>query len=229
MNSKQYQGLYRPEFEHSSCGIGFVANLKGRKNHKIVSDALYMLSRMEHRGGTGFDIKSGDGAGILIQIPDALFQNECPKVGIELPDFDEYGVCMAFFPSDSGKRSECKSILEKNIKKTGLRLLGYRKVSDDNSDLGQASKDTEPSVQQVFIRRPEQMELDAFDRKLFVLRNYTQRIIRETIADIGDDFTIVSSSYKTINYKGQFTTAQVPLYYHDLTNELMVSALAVVH
>jgi glutamate synthase (NADPH/NADH) large chain len=229
MNNKQKQGLYRQDFEHSSCGIGFVANLKGHKDHKIISDALSMLSRMEHRGGTGFDIKSGDGAGILTQIPHALFQAECPKAGIELPDFGDYGVCVTFFPQDNDKRVECKSILESNIEKIGLILLGYRKVSVDNSDLGQASKETEPSVQQIFIRRPEEMDLDTFERKLFVLRNYTQHKIRETISDIGDNFNIISSSYKTINYKGQFTTSQVPLYYKDLTNELMASSIALVH
>src|SRR5210317_1618023 len=103
MNNKQRKGLYRPEFEHSSCGIGFVANLKGRKSHKIVSDAISMLSRMEHRGGTGFDLKSGDGAGVLTQMPHDLFKELCPREGIELPEFGEYGVCMTFFPQREDK------------------------------------------------------------------------------------------------------------------------------
>ena len=105
------KGMYRADFEHSSCGIGFVANLKGRKKHSVITDALGMLACMEHRGGTGFDIKSGDGAGILLQIPHELFMEECPKSGIKLPKFGEYGVAMTFFPRDAVKQAECKDIV----------------------------------------------------------------------------------------------------------------------
>ena len=201
MNKKRGQGLYRSEFEHDSCGIGFVAHLKGRKSHGVVSKTLGMLARMEHRGGTGFDVKSGDGAGILIQLPHALFVEECPQVGITLPGFGEYGVAMTFFPSEAGARGECKAILERNIARFGLSLLGYRKVPTDNSDLGRSALETEPSVEQVFIGKPATMAADAFDRKLMVLRNFSQRVARETITELGDRFNIVSSSYKTINYK----------------------------
>src|SRR6056297_923457 len=109
------RGMYRSDFEHSSCGIGFVANLKGRKKHSVITDALNMLGRMEHRGGTGFDIKSGDGAGILLQIPHELFLEECPKAGIKLPKFGEYGVGMTFFPKDERQQAECKDIVERNL------------------------------------------------------------------------------------------------------------------
>ena len=229
MNRNQSKGLYRPEFEHSSCGIGFVANLKGRKSHKIISDALSMLFRMEHRGGTGFDLKSGDGAGILIQMPHDFFAEVCPAEGIELPGSAEYGVCMTFFPQKKESQAACRTIFERAAEELGLSLLGYRSAPGDNSDLGQTSKDSEPSVQQVFIGRPEGMGLDAFERKLFVLRNYTERLVHETVTDGGEDFTIISSSYKTINYKGQFTTAQVPLYFSDLKDSRMVSSIALVH
>ncbi len=224
------QGMYRSDFEHSSCGIGFVANLKGRKTHSIITDALGMLSCMEHRGGTGFDIKSGDGAGILFQIPHELFLEECPKAGIKLPKFGEYGVGMTFFPKDERQQAECKDIIERNLKKFNLPLLGYRMVPVDNSDLGRDSAETEPSVQQIFIGKPEGMSVEEFDRKLFVFRKYTERIANETVQGIGPDgLNIISCSYKTINYKGQLVTEQVPKYFLDLQNASAVSAIALVH
>ncbi|WP_235934319.1 glutamate synthase large subunit [Sunxiuqinia indica] len=224
------KGLYRSEFEHGSCGIGFVANLKGRKKHSVISDALSMLARMEHRGGTGFDIKSGDGAGTLIQIPHELFMEECPKDGIKLPTFGKYGVAMIFFPKEDRKRSECKDIISRNLHKFGLPYLGYRKVPVDNADLGVDSKATEPNIQQLFIGKPEDMSGEEFDRKLFVFRKYTERLSRESVAGLGHDgMNIISCSYKTIIYKGQLTTEQVSLYFKDLTNPLAVSAIALVH
>lgn len=225
----QPKGLYRPEFEHGSCGIGFVANLKGRKEHKIVSNALSMLSRMEHRGGTGFDVKSGDGAGILLQMPHDFFASVCPRSGIQLPAFGEYGVAMTFFPRDEARRNECKVIFERNLGQLGMSLLGYRVVPVDNSDLGGASKSTEPSIEQVFIQRPADMAVDVFERKLFVARNYTSRVIRETVENIGDEFNIISSSHNTINYKGQLTTEQVKFYFDDLNDERLTSSIALVH
>jgi glutamate synthase (NADPH/NADH) large chain len=224
------KGMYRADFEHSSCGIGFVANLKGRKKHSVITDALGMLACMEHRGGTGFDIKSGDGAGILFQIPHELFLEECPKAGINLPKFGEYGVGMTFFPQDEVKQAECKDIIERNLAKFKLPLLGYRVVPVDNSDLGRDSAETEPSVQQIFIGKPVGMTVEEFDRKLFVFRKYTERIANETVAGIGPDgLNIISCSYKTINYKGQLVTEQVPKYFLDLQNESAVSAIALVH
>ncbi|MBL7016012.1 MAG: glutamate synthase large subunit [Kiritimatiellales bacterium] len=224
------KGMYRADFEHSSCGIGFVASLKGRKKHSVITDALNMLGRMEHRGGTGFDIKSGDGAGILFQIPHELFMEECPKAGIKLPKFGDYGVGMTFFPRDEVKQAECKDIVERNLRKMGLPLLGYRIVPVDNSGLGRDSAETEPSVQQIFIGKPEDMTCEQFDRQLFVFRKYTERVAKETVAGLGaDGLNIISCSYKTINYKGQLVTEQVPQYFLDLRNEAAVSAIALVH
>ena len=223
-------GLYRADFEHSSCGIGFVANLKGRKKHDIITGALGMLACMEHRGGTGFDIKSGDGAGILLQIPHELFVSECPKAGIDLPPAGEYGVGMIFFPSDSKLRADCKSILEKNLIKFNLPFLGYRVVPVDNSDLGRDSAETEPSIQQVFIGKPEGMCANEFDRKLFIFRKYTEKIANQRLSGEGTErLDIISCSYKTINYKGQLITEQVKSYFLDLQKELTKSALALVH
>ncbi|MDF7825773.1 glutamate synthase large subunit [Pontiellaceae bacterium B12227] len=224
------KGMYRSDYEHTSCGIGFVANLKGRKKHAVITDALDMLERMEHRGGTGFDIKSGDGAGILFQIPHELFVEECPKSGIKLPKFGEYGVAMTFFPRDAVQQAECKDIVERKLAKFKLPLLGYRIVPVDNSDLGRDSAETEPSVQQIFIGKPEGMSVEEFDRKLFVFRKSAERVANETVAGLGPDgLNIISCSYKTINYKGQLVTAQVPRYFLDLQNESAVSAIALVH
>ncbi len=229
-NEQLKQGLYRPEFEHGSCGIGFVASLKGRKKHHVISDALAMLARMEHRGGTGYDVKSGDGAGILIQIPHELFMEECPKEGIKLPAFGEYAVAMVFFPKDEIKRSECKEIVARNLKKFGLSFIGYRQVPVDNSDLGSDSKATEPSIQQLFIKKPNSLNVEEFERKLFVFRKYTERMARESVQGLGfDGLNIISCSSKTIIYKGQLNTEQVSLYYKDLSNPLITSALALVH
>ncbi len=224
------EGLYRADFEHSSCGIGFVANLKGAKKHAVITDALGMLACMEHRGGTGFDVKSGDGAGILLQIPHALFAEVCPKVGIELPAAGEYGVGMTFFPRDEQQQAACKEIIERHLEQFGLPLLGYRVVPVDNQDLGRDSAETEPSIQQIFIAKPQEMSAEAFDRKLFVFRKYTERVASETVEGIGSEgLNIISCSYKTINYKGQLNTEQVPNYFLDLQDEKAVSAIALVH
>ncbi len=223
-------GLYRSDFEHSSCGIGFLANLKGRKKHSVIADALGMLACMEHRGGKGFDAKSGDGAGILFQIPHELFMEECLKTGIKLPCYGEYGVGMTFFPRDERQQAECKDIIERNLARFQLPLLGYRTVPVDNSGLGHDSIKTEPSIQQIFIGRPTGMSVEAFDRKLFVFRKFTERVASETVTRIGPDgLNIISCSSKTINYKGQLITEQVPKYFLDLQNVAAVSAIALVH
>ncbi|MCH6258578.1 glutamate synthase large subunit [Puniceicoccaceae bacterium K14] len=223
------QGLYRSDFEHDSCGIGFVANLKGRKTHDIIENALTMLCSMEHRGGTGCDVASGDGAGLLIQIPHEFFVDEGIRLGFHLPSFGEYGAGMVFFPSEESKREECRELFNRNIEKLGLSLLGYRVVPKDNSMLGQASLDTEPQIEQVFIGKPENMTNEELERKLYVLRNYTIHLAKDTVNGVGDDFYIISLSTRTITYKGQFTTAQVRAYYEDLQNDEVVSALAMFH
>jgi glutamate synthase (NADPH/NADH) large chain len=227
--SKKPQGLYRAEFEHDSCGIGFVANLKGKKSHDIIENALTMLSCMEHRGGTGFDVKSGDGAGILIQIPHAFLSQETAKLGFDLPDPLDYGVGMIFFPRDKEQNEACREILNQNMSELGLTLLGYRNVPGDNSMLGAASFDTEPNIEQVFIAKPEALTAQEFERKLFVLRKYTSHKINASIAKERDEFYVTSMSATKIVYKGQFTTEQVRQYYVDLQDERTVSGMAMFH
>ncbi|QMW05560.1 glutamate synthase large subunit [Spirosoma foliorum] len=225
----QLAGLYRPEFEHDNCGIGFVAHIKGRKSHQIVSDALQMLRRMEHRGAVGSEPNSGDGAGLLIQIPHEFFVDETRKLGVHLPPAFEYGVGMVYFPKDVWLREECRAILNRKMKRLGLELLCYRVVPVNNSDLGNGSRSAEPQMEQVFIKRPVDVTTaEDFERKLYILRNYSTRIINETIAGV-DHFYFSSLSCRTITYKGQLTTLQLEPYFPDLQNEEVVSALGVVH
>ncbi|WP_114417316.1 glutamate synthase large subunit [Marinospirillum perlucidum] len=226
---KKSQGLYCADLEHDSCGIGFVANLKGKKSHQIIEDALSMLTCMEHRGGTGFDVKSGDGAGILIQIPDELLRASLQTQAIQLPEAGGYGVGMLFLPQDAEERQTCRNLLESSIQKLGMRLLGYREVPTDNSGLGQASLDNEPQIQQVFIAPGEGWEQQAFERKLYVLRKHTTHLVEKSLDKAEENFYIASMSTRTLVYKGQLTTAQVREYYLDLQNEKTVSALAMHH
>lgn len=227
--SKKSQGLYRAEFEHDSCGIGFVANLKGKKSHDIIENALTMLSCMEHRGGTGFDVKSGDGAGILIQIPHDFLSQETAKLGFNLPDAGDYGVGMIFFPRDEVQGEACRDILNQNMTELGLTLIGYRNVPGDNSMLGAASFDSEPNIEQVFIAKPADLTAQEFERKLFVLRKYTSHKINATIAKERDEFYVTSMSSTKLVYKGQFTTEQVRQYYLDLQDERTISGMAMFH
>lgn len=232
MRENNPTGLYDPSFEHDSCGIGFVANLKGRKSHEIVANALHMLERMEHRGACGCETNTGDGAGILIQLPHEFFVDECVKIGIKLPAFGEYGVGMMFFPKDQKLKEECRTIFNRQAEKLGLQVLGYRSVPVEDHMIGQSAKDVEPDVEQVFIKRPESVkDTETFERKLYVLRNYSTRIVRETLNHpaVTERFYFTSLSSKTIIYKGQLTTAQVKAFYPDLRKKEVVSALAVVH
>ncbi|GAA4432599.1 glutamate synthase large subunit [Ravibacter arvi] len=224
------EGLYRSEFEHDACGIGFRAHIKGHKSHQIVADAIHMLERMDHRGACGADPNTGDGAGILIQIPHEFFVSECSRLGFQLPSLGAYGVGMVFFPQDPTVREECRNILNRKIKKLGLTLLGYRKVPTLNDTLGEGSLAVEPYVEQVFIQRPELLADDLdFERKLYIFRQVTSRLINESVKGAKGLFYFTTVSSRTIVYKGQLTTAQLRYYFPDLENEEVVSALAVVH
>jgi glutamate synthase (NADPH/NADH) large chain len=231
MNNIAGEGLYRKEFEHDACGIGFVASLKGIKSHRIVQDSITMLIRMDHRGACGCDPNSGDGAGVLLQIPHEFLLEESRKLGFSLPAPGQYGVGMIFFPNNEGLIKECKDVIERKAKKLGLRLIGYRIVPVDNGDIqGADSGKAEPSIQQLFIERPETCttEID-FERKLYVFRQYVTRLLNETIPALENKFYFTSLSCRTIIYKGMLTTMQVPGYFKDLHEENFTSALAIVH
>jgi glutamate synthase (NADPH/NADH) large chain len=224
------EGLYHPRFEHDSCGVGFIANIKGRKSHQLVSDALTMLERMEHRGACGCEPNTGDGAGILIQVPHEFYISECRKLGFKLPPFGSYGVGLVFFPRDAKVREECRTVLNRQIKKMNMSLLGYRVLPTNNADLGETAIQAEPMMEQVFIKRMDEgSNPEDFERKLFILRKYTIQLITESIKGVDNQFYFTSLSYKTISYKGMLMSGQLRMYFHDLENEEVVSALAVIH
>jgi glutamate synthase (NADPH/NADH) large chain len=224
------QGLYHPSFEKDSCGVGFIANIKGSKSHQIVSDALTMLERMEHRGACGCEPNTGDGAGILIQVPHEFFSSECTKRGFKLPAFGSYGVGLVFFPRDAKVREECRTVLNRQIKKMKMSLIGYRALPTNNADLGETALKAEPVMEQVFIKRPDSISNpDDFERKLFILRKYTTHIITDSVKGVDNQFYFASLSYKTIAYKGMVTSGQLRPYFADLEHEDVVSALAVIH
>ena len=223
-------GLYRPEFEHDACGIGFVANIKGNKNHQVISDALTILENMEHRGACGCENNTGDGAGILIQTPHAFFFDECLKMGVHLPSFGKYGVGTIFFPKEVRLREQCRDIFSRCAEELGLEILTWRKVPVNPEDIGFTARSVEPEIEQVFVACPDHInDPMAFERKLFVLRNYASHQISNSVKKDAIGFYITSLSYKIVVYKGQLTSGQVRNYYPDLSNKKLVSALGLVH
>jgi glutamate synthase (NADPH) large chain len=224
------QGLYRPEFEHDSCGTGFITNIDGHKTNQIIDDALTMLENMEHRGACGCDPDSGDGAGILMQIPHEFFMEECSDLEISLPQPGEYGVGMLFLPKDSVLKKACRTIVDNAIDKLGLHKLGSRKPDVDSSVIGVTARSAEPDIEQIFVARPHSItNVDDFERKLYVLRRYINKIVTETLPGARNSFYFPSFSCKVIIYKGQLTTYQVRQYYADLRDPRIASGLAVVH
>ncbi|MEX2449755.1 MAG: glutamate synthase large subunit [Rhodospirillales bacterium] len=224
------QGLYDPRHEHDSCGIGFVVDIKNRKSHKIVEMGLQVLDNLTHRGAAGADPLSGDGAGILIQTPDRFFQEECAALGIKLPHAGDYGVGMVFLPRQKKLREACIAIIEKYIVAEGQKLLGWRKVAVDSSWLSDAVRKLEPDVRQVFVGRGKNCkDREAFERKLFVIRKQTHLEIRKLPSKNQANFYIASMSAHTICYKGMMLASRVALYWKDLQDERVESALALVH
>jgi len=224
------RGLYRPEFERDSCGIGFVANIKGNKNHQVISDALTILENMEHRGACGCESNTGDGAGILIQTPHAFFFEECLKMGVHLPAYGKYGVGSIFFPKEVRLREECRDIFSRTAEELGIEVLAWRKVPINPEGIGFTARSVEPEIEQVFVACPDHItDPMAFERKLFILRNYSSHLINNSVKKDAIGFYISSLSYKVVVYKGQLTSNQLRSYYPDLGNKKLVSALGLVH
>jgi glutamate synthase domain-containing protein 1 len=165
------QGLYDPAHEHDACGLGFVAHIKGRKTHEIIAQGLQILKNLTHRGATGADPLQGDGAGILVQLPDAFFRRACGKLGITLPALGHYGVGMVFLPQEPASRMACEQEIERAIYAEGQVLLGWRDVPTNNAGLSKRTKAVEPVIRQVFVARGSRdMDQDALERKLYVFR-----------------------------------------------------------
>jgi glutamate synthase (NADPH/NADH) large chain len=221
------QGLYDPTNEHDACGVGFVAHIKGEKSHDIVKKGLTILNNVVHRGAVGADPKAGDGAGILMQIPDAFFQD---VVDFDLPAEGEYGVGMLFFPKNNSQRTVLEKLVEDVINEEGQSVLGWRSVPVDPSGLGESVKPTEPMIRQVFIAGgSDSTGQDALERKLFVIHKIIAIRARQQELAGASDFYINSMSTRTIVYKGMLLAEQVGEYYLDLADERVVSAIALVH
>ncbi|WP_151733130.1 glutamate synthase large subunit [Paenibacillus tengchongensis] len=224
------QGLYDPQFEKDACGMGFVAHIKGKPSHDIVSNALTMLFNMEHRGGQGSEPNSGDGAGIMLQLPHRFFAGEARKLGFELPAQGRYGVGMIFLSHNEEIRSRHEKLLSEIIAEEGQQVLGFRDVPTYDEMLGKTAKAAKPYVRQVFIGAAEGIKDEmAFERKLYVIRKRAELAIRYGGVEEGESFYVPSMSCRKIVYKGMLTTEQVGQFYLDLQNEELESAIALVH
>jgi glutamate synthase (ferredoxin) len=225
------QGLYDPQFEHDSCGVGFVVNMKGRKSHQLVSDALQILVNLDHRGACGCEANTGDGAGILMQVPHEFFLAKAGELGFKLPAPGQYGVGMLFMPKNPVARDGVKKAFAKIISAEGQTVLGWRDIPTDNSSLGKTAVAAEPHMVQVFVGRNSALKDDlAFERKLYVIRKLAEQRIRYgNRIDGGNWFYISSLSGRTVVYKGMLMPEQVAKYYPDLRDPAMATALALVH
>jgi glutamate synthase (NADPH/NADH) large chain len=224
------QGLYDPANEHDACGLGFIAHIKGRKNHAIIRQGLEILDNLSHRGATGADPLQGDGAGILIQLPDAFLRRACGKLGITLPALGQYGVGMVFLPREPASRMACEQEIERAVAAEGQVLLGWRDVPTDNSGLSVRTKEVEPLIRQVFVGRGgRNVDQDALERKLYIIRKRAGHAVQSLALRHGKEFYVPSMSTRTLVYKGMLLAEQVGTYYLDLADESMVSALAMVH
>ena len=224
------QGLYDPANEHDACGIGFIVNIKGKKSHDIVHQALEILVNLEHRGAVGSEPNTGDGAGILIQMPHRFFQSVCAELGIELPGPGHYGVSTVFLPPDAEQRRQCEQRFEEVVRQEGQQVLGWRDVPTDNGLLGETAISCEPFSRQLFIGRSPDIEDElSFERKLYMIRRRAANAITYGDIEGGEYFYLPSLSCRTIVYKGMLTSTQVEPYYPDLVDERMESALALVH
>ncbi|HEY4158492.1 MAG TPA: glutamate synthase subunit alpha, partial [Polyangiaceae bacterium] len=221
-------GLYDPRFEHDACGVGFVANIKGEASHDIVKKGVDILLNLVHRGACGCDPLTGDGAGIILQVPDAFFRRACDDADIELPLPGKYGVGCVFLPRDRHERRRCQQILEDKIFGTGQRLIGWRDVRVNEAALGPMARESAPIIRQVFIGSTTEDEA-SFERKLFVIRKWAERTVRESNMASKGAFYIPSLSGRTIVYKGLLLAEQLAGFYQELEDPLMVSALAMVH
>ncbi|HET7008693.1 MAG TPA: glutamate synthase large subunit, partial [Candidatus Binatia bacterium] len=224
------QGLYDPRFEHDACGVGFVVNIKGERSHEIIEQALTVLENLDHRGACGCEENTGDGAGILMQVPHAFLKEACAGLGFQLPEPGDYGVGMIFMPDHRAQRRHFEKIIESIVREEGQQFLGWRKVPTDNLYLGETAKETEPFVRQVFIGRSADLKDDlAFERKLYVIRRRAENAIRYAKLAGGDLFYVPSLSSRTLIYKGMLTPRQVSTFYPDLTDPQLESAIALVH
>jgi glutamate synthase (NADPH) large chain len=223
------QGLYNPAYEHDACGIGFVASIPGHKSHDIIRKGIQVLLNLTHRGACGCDPETGDGAGVLIQIPHKFFIRECQKLGFTLPEPGGYAVGMTFLPVEKHPRLQCEGILERIVQEEGLRLLGWRDTPTYASAIGRVARASQPYIQQIFVGCEPGMDEDAFERKLYVVRKRAENEVRESGVEDAETFYIPSLSCRTIVYKGLLLAPQITNFYRELSDPDVISALCLVH
>jgi glutamate synthase (NADPH) large chain len=224
------QGLYNPEHEHDACGVGFVVNIKGQRSHEIVLKGLQVLDNLTHRGACGCDPLTGDGAGMLLQIPHEFFSHEAAELGFELPAPGEYGIGMVFMPLDPHKREACETIFEQVVREEGQQVLGWRAVPVDETQCGVIARQGLPAIRQIFIGKGAGVNDEAaLERKLYVIRKRITSEGAKVKLDEGELFYVCSLSSLTIVYKGQLISHQIPKFYPDLLDLSVVTALAMVH
>ena len=224
------QGLYDPWYEHEACGVGVVANINGTKSHGVIEKGLQVLINLGHRGACGSDPKTGDGAGILLQMPHQFFSNECGKLGITLPPPGEYGVGMVFLPQDPAQRGICEKIFEDIVSEEGQLFLGWRDVPVDSSEIGHTSRDVQPHIRQIIIGRGSQISDEAhLSRKLYVIRRRVEKAVEESGIEDVHTFYIPSLFTNRIVYKGLLMADQITGFYRDLADPDMVTSFVLVH
>ena len=224
------QGLYDPASEHDSCGVGFIVDLKGRRSHQTVRDGLTALINLNHRGACGCENNTGDGAGILIQLPHSFLSARCQAVGIELPAPEHYGVGAFFTSPDEGQQKFGMSMFERIVAEEGQTFLGWRRIRTDSSSLGDGARSVEPVMWHAMVGRADGLDADRFERKLYVIRKRFENEIENSGLDDHKFFYFASLSCRTIVYKGMLTPEQVGLYYaDDLDDPMLDSALCMFH
>ena len=227
--NKKKGGLYDPRFEHDSCGVGFVVDIEGRRTNRIVRQALEVVVNLRHRGAKGSEANTGDGAGILLQVPHEFFQQEFNRNGMELPEAGDYGVGMIALPPQDREAQKLQALIEDAVSRTGQKLLCWRDVPTDNSPIGATARAAEPRMRQVFIGRGKDTAPDNFERKLLLLRKRAEKAVRDSSVLGHEDFYVGSFSSRTIVYKGMLSSEQLESYFPDLQDSRMMSALALVH
>ena len=223
------QGLYDPQFEKDSCGVGFVANMDGSRSNHIIRQALEVLTNLRHRGACGCDPESGDGAGITLQVPHEFLLEKCGEIGIELPGAGQYGVGMVFLPPNPEHRQFCEQVLERIIEEEGQRTLGWRDVPVDSSAIGSVAHEAEPVIRQILIAKSPFLDAQQFERKLYVIRRRATTTLEAAVMEDVGFFYIVSLSSRTLIYKGQLMARQMATFFLDLNDTSIKSGLALVH
>ena len=223
------QGLYHPRNEHDACGMGFVASIRGEKSHDIIRKGIEVLINLTHRGAAGCDPETGDGAGILIQIPHLFFVRECGELGMQLPEPGAYGVAMCFLPVEKHGRLQCEGVFERIAQEEGLAIFGWRDTPVNGDSIGREARNSQPYIEQLFVGRLEGMEEETFERLLYRVRRRTENEIAASEIEDKEMFYIPSFSCRTIIYKGLMLAPQIDKFYFELANPLVTSALCLIH